>query len=57
MLTYRELRDRISELTEDELNLTATVFVEDLNEYWGITETNKSIGDDILDPNHPILIA
>ena len=56
-MTYRELRDRINELTEDELNLSASVFVEDLNEYWTITDTNKAAGDDVLDPNHPILIA
>ncbi len=56
-MTYRELRDRINELTEDELNLSASVFIEGLNEYWTIIDTNKAIGDDILDPEHPILVA
>lgn len=52
--TYRELLEALLELSEEELDLSATVEVED--EFYPIIATDRYRSDDVLDLNHPLLV-
>lgn len=56
-MTYRELRDRINELTEDQLDLGASVYLQGLDETFPIMDTDITVENDILGTDHPVLIA
>ena len=61
-LTYRTLKDALNELTEEQLDMTATVStgeLEDLRtEFFAITNLSLiTEADDVLDENHPVLIS
>lgn len=56
-MTYRELRDRINELTEDQLDLGASVYLQGLDETFPITDTDITLENDVLGENYPVLIA
>ena len=57
ILTYRELRDRINELAEDQLDLEASVYLQGLDETFPITDTDLTVENDVLGENYPLLIA
>jgi hypothetical protein len=47
MFTYRELLEKLSKLTPEQLNMEATVFISDTAEYYPIHETDF-IDDGVL---------
>ena len=54
--TYRDLLEQLQKLTPEQLIMTPTVYVADMEEYYpiralGITKTDN----DVLDENHPYL--
>jgi hypothetical protein len=57
-LTYGQIAEKISKLTVEELNQTATVYVKDADEYYPISSM-KATGDvcNVLDEGHIIFIA
>ena len=55
--TYRELLLTLSELSEDELDLTATIYDKSFEAYYPVSGTETTDDDDILDANHPVLIV
>lgn len=56
-ITYRQLRDRINELTEDQLDLDASVYLQGFDETFSITDTDLTCENDVLGENYPVLIA
>ena len=58
MMTYQELKDLLSEFSDEQLRMTVTVYVNDADEYFAI-ESPAISGDDndVLDADHPYLIA
>ena len=54
--TYRELLEALQELSEEELDMTATIYDKTFDAYMPIDYTDKTVGDDVLDECHPIII-
>lgn len=54
--TYRELLKALKELTEEELDMTATIYDKTFDAYMPIDNTEKTADDDVLDANHPIIV-
>lgn len=57
-ITYRQIQNKISQLTEQEKDQTATVYVKDNDEYYPV-KSMKATGDscDVLDEGHLIFIV
>lgn len=61
-ITYRDLLNHLSQLTDSELDLTVSVMSLEQEEVWPVvqacTNSKKDLGQesDILDPDHPLLI-
>jgi len=62
-ITYRKLRDALNELSDEELDMTATVsdgpVGQTLTEYFPIFDLDLTGEEetDILDANHPVLVS
>jgi len=58
MYTYRELLSALLELSEEELDMTATVYDAALewDTYYPITSTDKTVELDVLDEGHPVIV-
>ncbi len=54
--TYRQLLEALQELTEDELDLSVTLYDLQREEYYPLDHCNKTKEADVLDSDHPILI-
>ena len=54
--TYRQLLEALQELTEDELDLSVTLYDSQREEYYPLNYCGKTEGDDVVDHDHPILI-
>ena len=55
-MTYRELLAALSELSNEELDLTATVYVSSFDEYFAIEHGNRC-RDGVLDEDYPIMVT
>lgn len=55
-LTFRELLDRLNDLPEDYLDKDATVYDSQNDEFHGITDTQMTTEDDVLDAWHPYFV-
>ncbi len=60
--TFRDLLEALKELTDEQLDKTATVYVKEEDEFYPITDYKISDGDadpaaGILDDNHPYFIV
>lgn len=65
MYTYRELKFILSTLSERELDMTATVYIDGLDEYFPVRRVSKTGAAngpsapftlrDALEPGHPII--
>lgn len=56
-MTYRELREKLSNLSEEQLDDDAIVFFTDECEFIGIDKTNETTDDDVLHEGHFYLIS
>lgn len=56
MYTYRELLNALLELSEEELDMTATIHDVEPDTYYPITSTDKTVELDVLDEGHPVII-
>jgi hypothetical protein len=54
--TYRQLLNALLELSEEELDMTATIHDVEPDAYYPITATDKTVEADVLDSDHPIII-
>lgn len=54
-MTYQRLKEVLDSMTEEELNLTATIFVPGVDEYYAATVSYTDEDCDVLDPGHPVL--
>lgn len=57
-MNYRELRDELFSLTEEQLNADVTIYLQDNDEFYAVSDTFKfSVYEDcdVLDPGHPYL--
>ncbi len=54
--TYRELLKALKELTEEELDMTATIYDKTFDAYMPIDYTEKTVDDDVLEAYHPIIV-
>jgi hypothetical protein len=54
LLTYADLLEALQELTQEELQNTATIYVEADDEFYPIIGTNRADDDQsVLDVGHP----
>lgn len=56
-LTYKELLEKISKMTEEQKNMTVTVFLKMENEYYPVGDIIQCEDLLILDADHPILVV
>ena len=58
MFTWRELLEKISKMTDEQLNSTVTVHAQSIDEFIPVDhfELNDSQEDDRLDDGHPFLV-
>lgn len=54
--TYRQLLNALAELSAEELDLSATLYDFQREEYYPLNYCGKTDGDDIVESEHPILI-
>ena len=54
--TYRQLLEALLELSQEELDLSVTIYDSSREEYYPLNYTGKTEGDDVLDSDHPIMI-
>ncbi len=54
-MTYRELKVKLSELTDEQLDCDVTVLDERKDECWAVF-WDISTEYDVLDANHPIIV-
>lgn len=55
--TYRELLEILRQMTPEQLNMTATVFVRGVDEFYPVqTFGTSDESNDVLDPNHPYFL-
>jgi hypothetical protein len=57
-MTWKELKEHIEKMTEEQRNTDVTVYVTGVDEYYPLHghEIDTSITDDVLDKGHPFLI-
>lgn len=56
-MTYRELGHKINLMSSEQRNMTVTVFVPGIEEFYPVDNISYSVEEqqDVLDGNHPIL--
>ena len=57
-MTYKELKNQLEKLDEDQLNMDVTIYDSEDDEFYGCYAPHLSINKeaDTLDDNHPYLI-
>ena len=55
-MTYKQLLSALKELSEDELELTATIYSKNDDQYWIAEFTDRSKLDDAIERDHPIIV-
>ena len=55
-MTYKQLLAALKELSEDELELTATIYSKNDDQYWIAEFTDRSKFDDVIERDHPIIV-
>jgi len=56
-VTYKELAAWINSLNEDQQSSNVTIFNKADDEYYPILECDIAVGTEIMDDNHPVLVA
>jgi hypothetical protein len=57
-MTYKELKELLIEFSDEQLQMTATVYVTDSDEYWAIDFPAISGEDnEALDTDHPYFVV
>ncbi len=56
-MTYRDLLQKLTDLTEEQLNQNVTVFFKYADEYVPIEGMKIADEDDVLDKGHPYMVA
>ena len=54
--TYRELLEALQELSEEELDKTATIYDKTFEAYIAIDYTDKTVDDDVIEACHPVIV-
>ena len=54
--TYRELLEALKELSEEQLDKTATIYDKSFDAYMPIDYTEKTEEDDVLEADHPVIV-
>ena len=54
-MTYRQLEKKISRMTDEEKDLTATVYLKHADEYIAVERLEETNDDGVLDLGHPVL--
>jgi hypothetical protein len=55
-MTYKELLEKLSAMSDTELALTATVWVSDDDEFFAVRYMDNQDEDDVLDADHPFMV-
>lgn len=55
-ITYREILTVLQQLTPEQLDCTATVFVRGIDEYYPVQSFGTTTESDVLDENHPYFL-
>jgi hypothetical protein len=54
-MTYKDLLLRLSAMSNEELEMTATVWVSDFDEFWPVRYVLENPEADVLDKGHPYM--
>ena len=54
-LTYRQLQEEISKMTEEQKDCNVSVYVAGFDEFCPVDEVSYSVEDDVLNEGHPII--
>lgn len=58
-MTWEDLKDMIKDFSEEQLKQTVTVYIQGVDEWYGLEESDLRVTDDtidVLDPGHKYLI-
>lgn len=55
-MTYKELLEKLQNLTQEQLNQNVTMYDEKMDEFFALDDTGITDQDDVLDENHFFLI-
>lgn len=59
IMTWEDLKDMIKDFSEEQLKQTVTVYIQGVDEWYGLTVEDLRVTDDtidVLDPGHKYLI-
>ena len=56
MMTWKELKEAIEELTEEQQNMDVSVYLEETDEYIPMSGLGVTLEDDVLDEDSPFII-
>lgn len=56
-ITYREIQNALAAMTPEQLDMNASVFVSDTDEYYPIKVITVTKETDVLDANHPFFLV
>ena len=54
-LTYQQLKDWLSNLTQEQLDMNVTVMIQDVDELYPVSSIGIPTEEDRLDEEHPVL--
>jgi len=54
--SYRQLLEALKMFTEEELDMTATIYDKTFEAFMPVDFTSKTEDDDVLDTDHPIIV-
>ena len=55
-MNYKELLEALTELNEEELQLTATIYDKTDDTYFIVEFTDRTKEDDTIDKDHPVIV-
>ena len=56
-MTYRDLKNWINSLQPEELDLDVTIYLSERDEYIPAIDVDRSVESDVMDDDHPVLVA
>ena len=57
MIIYKQLKEMLNSMSEDELSCTVTMFIKEADEFLPVEALSYSDRIDILDEGHPFFIV
>ena len=56
-MTYEELIEKLNSMTEEQKKLDVSIYVSDICEFYPVSRIEVTKEDDVLDKDHPFIVA